>query len=151
MMGESESEQLSDSDLLKGEILDELIGFTAELLARRMRKGEIKKLIFKATDQKLSPPYMERLLCLARDRLREALKVSLEDQSAKALGLYEYVISNTESDGERLRAQDGLNEMLGIGARFGTGNKDPREQAIKVRDVLREMRESTEVEPPEEE
>lgn len=159
-MGESESEMprtdkpnddtpLGDADLMKEAILEEMVGFVAELLARRLRKGEIKKLVYEVLEQKIRFDTMERLLKLAREHLRKKLGVTLDDQRANAIGLYEYIIANSENDREVLKAQEGLNDMLGLGARFGAQGGDPREQAAKVREALREMRESTEVEAEE--
>lgn len=119
----------------------ELIEFVADLLAMRKRKNEIKKRVHDVAGVPVSPPAMEWVLSSARALIRENGERPREELRRESIDFLQSVIaSERASMSVKLRAQDQLTELTGIGAKFyGVGDNDPDSIARKARQALQAM------------
>lgn len=128
---------------------DALIELVAEMIGLRYRKGEIKRELakFNATEANPQgePPsqgVFERLMREARELIRERLEISQSEAAGEAIAFYESVIRDPDIDvREKLRAQDQLERLLGLGARFAQDGdkKSTRDKVEELRRAFQEI------------
>lgn len=141
---------MSDRSTIDDEVWETLVEFCAELIAMRQPKAQCKKLIYEAYGRKVNRETVERILNAARARIAAVTLTDKELERKKAFAFYEAVIASDDASmRDRLAAQEGINQLLGLPARF-TGADGPVEAAQKVRELLTELEGDVEtVEGPE--
>ena len=90
---------------------------TAELLARGVRKGDIRRVIAARFD--CAPRSVDRYLRCARAMLIEELdEGDTACHRARALDVYRSILRTTASDRDRLQAQARIDKILGLEHQF---------------------------------
>jgi len=120
-------------------IMDELIEFVAERIAYRAKKHQIKRELEEIVGRKIAMTTYEQLRRKAEVLIKERGNVSRQNQYERAIAFYEEIIADdTAKHSTRLKAQDSLSELLGLGARFTThAAGDTAEEVAKdIRDTV---------------
>lgn len=125
-------------------VCDDLIEFVAECLARRLKKGQIKRLVYQVIGGKCNRATTEKLLGKARALNQERAGLSMQEETADAVAFLKEVIADDEvSVGDKLRAQEQLAKMIGIGQFGSTTPLTDLERARKMRTLMKQMENKT--------
>ena len=103
-------------------VTDELISLAEDLLARRIAKGDVKRLLtaryLKDNPKgRISPRSLETVISAARAAILAGTGRDREEHRAESLALYQAVIrAPGTSAKDRLRAQECIDRLLGLSA-----------------------------------
>lgn len=116
---------------------DEVIEFVMDLLAKGMRKGEIKNAIREALEP--NPPHhrtIETVITEAKRRIRENTGRSKDEHLSEGLEFYRSLLrSDHVSPSAKINARTRIDQLLGLGPTF-KDDDDPEERARKAREFL---------------
>lgn len=134
--------------LLDPKIAEELIEWCAEELAQRKKRWQIRESITKMLGQRPSFQTLEVLLSLARKKISERVGIPKPHNLALSAEFWASVVADKSNPiSYRMKAQKEYQELLGIGASYGTlAGVDPAEEAGMIRMALGHMDELHSVE-----
>lgn len=135
---------------------EEAVEMAAMMIARRYRKHDIYKHIrakaakdLKIPAHKCSREVCEIVLKAARKLLAEKLNLDTLEVKSTSLAFYESVIADpTSTITEKLRAQENIDNLLGLGAQFGGKIETIEATADKLRVAVYHMHQVTTGGPP---
>ena len=125
-------------------VTDDLVLFVRDMLAKGMRKGEIKRALAEelGEDHKPCPRSVETLLKRARETMREESGISKEAHTDESVEFYKSVLRDPDAKtGAKLHARQQLDRIYGIGSQYRDGDRTPEERAEAARQFLKETAE----------
>lgn len=123
-----------DQETLK--ITPEIIGLVADCLGNRWAEWRIREFIHKLAGYRVLSQTVQKIISKAKELNRERYGVPTLTHKTNAVAFYEAVIANEAFPlKERIRAQERLDQLLGLEARYAN-NADPQEVAAKARELL---------------
>lgn len=130
-----------------GVVFEELIDLVAELIGQRFNKGDIKRVIYEVNGGKCGRATVEKILTLAREKVRAAAHIDANDHLAESIEFYKSIIRDESVTVQaRMEANAKLDELLGIGAKWSSRGDTNKNNAKKTVEALRQMKEATDVE-----
>ena len=112
-------------------ILSELVDLVVEMMGKRYNKGDIKRVIYEVNDGHIKTSNVERIFQLARVKIRQTIDLDMEEHLSESIEFYRSIIrDDTVPVQTRVDAQEKLNNMLGVGAKWSI-NKDNNEKSAK--------------------
>lgn len=125
---------------------DEVIEYVSVRMAEGAFKGVIKREIAEIMGVTFDAHGYEGIFKRARSFIRSVASTDIEELIQAQLVVYASIISNHEaSDKDKLTALVQRENLLGMGARFGTVN--PKQKVIDMKKALDELNEQTVPDP----
>jgi len=120
------------------------IARVAQMICEGYPKHEIKKwLANRLGRNRVAPSQVEQFMSEARAQIREAAKAPKADKAAESLAFYEWMKHNPKATPrERLFAQERIDELLGLSAKYASEAEktdSAAEFARKAHEAMREM------------
>lgn len=127
---------MPDSDY----VCDEIVDYVVDLIGRRFRKSQIKSCLAKINGGKRVKSWVaEKIIGLARQRIREIYKTDPVEFKGAAIEFYESILRGKYSLKYKLQARLQLDKLLGL---ENISTDDPNIYAEKVAEALQEMDET---------
>lgn len=116
--------------------LNHRIEMATYFLARRINKGEIKRIMMARFN--VTHSCVERYLHRARANLISRLGVSSEDNTVSSLAFYESIVTDPKTSVQhKMLAQEKIDWVLGVGPQFSKDSGNGSEQVVYiVREVV---------------
>ena len=109
----------------------EVVEFIADLIARRHRKGEVKRILQEELQVFICEELFARLYLKAKKIIAEAAGRTRTEHRALAVESLEQIIRDPESsNADRIRAIKELNSIYGLGERYSNFGQDRSAEEI---------------------
>lgn len=127
------------------DLTEVLVELVADMIACRCRKGQIKtKLAALNNGIKVRREIVEAIITKAKDLLRERVGLTKKDLYNDAFAFYEAIIRDEyASHRDKITAQEAICRLGGIGHQYSAPD-NPDEEAGRIRQAIRDMRQSVE-------
>lgn len=130
-----------------GVVFEELICLVAEMIGKRHNKGDIKRVIYEVNGEKCGRATVEKILNLARAKIRDAANIDVDEQLGESVEFYRSIIRDDSVPVQvRMDATDKLDNLLGIGAKWSSRGDTNVASAKKVQSAMKQMKEATDAE-----
>lgn len=118
------------------DVRDDVVDLLVDAISQKWHKSQMKTAIrecFKGSEfADPSTATIERLISEARAELRNRLGVDRGDEKLNAIAVYEAVIRDPNAThGERIKAQERIDKILGLENKGGADDADDRAKAIR--------------------
>ena len=116
-----------------------VIEYVAERMALGVKKFQLKREVEELLEGEIHVQDYEKLRLKARALLTEQGRLTTDERRDNALSIYETILADEHATNkDKLMAVSGLNDMMGIGAKFKDTSGTVEEKAEAIRQSLRE-------------